>query len=60
MRERERELSDHNVLLCKVRLLGKWTKRRGVVVGARRIRNDKPSEHRYREGYARYLEGKGV
>ena len=34
-------LSDHNVLLCKVRLVGGWIKRREVVVGARRIRSDK-------------------
>ena len=32
--------------------------RRKVVVGARRIRNEKLKEHQYREGYARSLEGK--
>ena len=31
-----------------------------MVVGARRIRNEKMREHRYREGYARSFEGKGV
>ena len=29
-------------------------------VGARTIRNKKLNEHQYREGYAKYLEGKGV
>ena len=31
-----------------------------MVVGARRIRSEKLREHQYREGYARFLEGKGV
>ena len=53
-------LSDHYVVLCKVRLVGTWTRRREVVVGARRIRREKLREHQYREGYARFLEGKGV
>ena len=34
-----RGLSDHYVLLCKVRFVGAWIKRREVVVGARRIRS---------------------
>ena len=55
-----RDLSDHHVLLCKVRLVGAWIKRREVVVGARRIRSEKLREHQYREGYAKSLEGKGV
>ena len=29
-----RDLSDHYVVLCKVRLVGAWIKRREVVVGA--------------------------
>ena len=53
-------LSDHHVVLCKVRLVGVWIKRREVVVGARRIRSEKLREHQYREGYARSLEGKGI
>ena len=51
-----RDLSDHHALLCKVRLVGAWIKRREVMVGARRIKR----ENQYREGYARSLEGKGV
>ena len=53
-------LSDHHVVLCKVRLVGTWIKRRDVVVGARRIRSKKLWEHQYREGYARSPEGKEV
>ena len=55
-----RGLSDLYVVLCKVRLVGAWSKRREVVVGVRRIRSEKLREHQYREGYARSLEGKGV
>ena len=50
--------SNHHVVLCKVRLVGAWIKRRGVVIGARRIRSEKLREHQYREGYTRSLEGK--
>ena len=60
VRGMERGLSDHHVVLCKVRLVGAWIRRREVVVGARRIRNEKLREHPYREGYARFHEGKGV
>ena len=52
-------LSDHYVVLCKVRLIEAWIKRREVV-GARSIRSEKLREHQYRERYARSLEGKGV
>ena len=55
-----RDLSDHHVVLCKVRLVGACIKRREVVVGARRIRNEELREHQYRDGYARSLEGQGV
>ena len=48
------------VVLCKVKLVGTWIKRREVVVGARRIRSEKLREHQYREGSARSLEGKEV
>ena len=54
------DLSDHHVVLCKVRLVGACIKRREVVVGARRIRNEELREHQYRDGYARSLEGQGV
>ena len=53
-------LSDHHVVLCKVRLVGPWIKRREVAVRARRIRSEKLREHLYRDVYARPLEGKGV
>ena len=53
-----RGLSNHYVVLCKVRLVGTWIKRREVVVGARRIRREKLRKRQYREGYARSLERK--
>ena len=34
-------LSDHHVVLCKVRLVRGWKKRREVVDRARRIRSEK-------------------
>ena len=55
-----RGLSDHHVVLCKVRLVGTWIKRRGVVVRVRRIRSEKLRDFQYREGYAISLEEKGV
>ena len=55
-----RGLSDHYVVLCKVRLVGVRIKRREVVVRGRRIRSEKLREHQYRKGYATSLEGKGV
>ena len=51
-----RGLPDHHVILCKVRLVGAWVKRRKVVV--RRIRSENLREHQYKEGYARSLAGK--
>ena len=33
------------VVLCKVRLVGKWIMRREVMVGARRIKSKKLREH---------------
>ena len=54
------ELSNHHVILCKVRLVETSIKRREVVAGARRIRSEKLREHQYREGYARSIDGKGV
>ena len=52
--------SDHYVVLCKIRLVGAWIKRREVLVGAGRSRSEKLREHQYIEGYARSLEVKGV
>ena len=49
------DLSDHPVLLCNVRLVGVWIKRREVRVGARRMKSEKLREDQYREGYARSL-----
>ena len=54
-----RGFSDHHVVLCKVRLVGAWIKRREVLVGARRIRSGKLRKHQYK-GYAMSLEGKGI
>ena len=51
-------LSDHHVVLHKVRLVIAWIKRREVVVMARRIKSEKLTEHQYREGYGRSLKGK--
>ena len=53
-------ISEHYVVLCKVKLVEAWIKRREVVIGARRIRSKKLRKHQYREGYTRSLEGKGV
>ena len=49
---------NHHVVLCKVRLLRSWIKRREVVVGARGIRSEKLRDDWYREGYVRSLQGK--
>ena len=38
-------LTEHYVLLCIVRLVGAWIKKREVVIGARRIRSEKLREH---------------
>ena len=51
VRKMERSLSDHHVVLCKVRLLEVWIKKREVVVGARRIRSEKLREHQYSTGW---------
>ena len=39
--------SDHHVVLCKVRLVGIWVKRREVVNGVRNIRSEKLRENQY-------------
>ena len=36
-----RGLPDHHVVLCKVRLVGPWIRRREMVNGVRRIRSEK-------------------
>ena len=59
-REMGRDLSDQYAVLCKVRLVGAWIKRRDVLDGVMRVRSEKLREHKYREGYARSLEGKRV
>ena len=53
-----RGILDNHVVLCKVRLVGTWIKRREVVDGARSIRSEKLREHQYRKGYAKSLEEK--
>ena len=58
VREMGQGLSDQHAVLCKVRFVLSWTKRRDVVVGTRRIRSKNMVEHQYREGYGRSLEGK--
>ena len=55
-----RGISDHHVVLCKVRLVGTWIKRRDVVNEASRIKSEKLKEHQYREGYAMSLERKRI
>ena len=40
-------LSHHHVVLCKIRLIQTWIKRREVVVGAQRIRSEKLMENQY-------------
>ena len=60
VREMGLDLSDHHVVLCKVRLVGTCIKRREVVVGARRIRSEKLREDWYKEGYGRSFKGKRV
>ena len=50
-----RGLTDHLVVLCKIRLVGAWIKRKEVVAGARRIRSEKLREYQYIEGHARSL-----
>ena len=53
----EWDLSDHHLVLGKVKLVGAWIKRGEVVVGARRIRSKKLIGDQYREGCTRSLEG---
>ena len=48
------------MVLCKVRLVGAWVRKRGMVDGARRIISEKRREDRYREVYTWSLEGKRV
>ena len=44
-----RGISDHHVVLCKLRLVGAWIRRREVVDSARRIRSEKLRDHQYRK-----------
>ena len=50
----------HQVVLCKLRLMGAWIKRREVLNGAKRLRSEKLRKPQYREGYAWFLESKRV
>ena len=50
MRGMGRGLSDHLVVLRKVKLVGAWIERREVLVRARRIRREKLRVHQYSEG----------
>ena len=47
VRGMRRGLSDHHVLLCKVKLVGAWIKNREVVVGVGSIRAVKLRENQY-------------
>ena len=60
VRRMGRGITDHHVVLCKIRLVGARTKRREVVVGKGRIRCENPREDLYIEGYVRFVEGKRV
>ena len=44
-----RGISDHHFVLCKVRLVGTWIKKREVVDRAKRIRSEKLIEHQCRK-----------
>ena len=55
----ERVLSDHHVVLCKVRLVKALIIRREVMAGAKKVRSEKLRGHHYTEDYAS-LEGKEV
>ena len=52
------DLSDHYVVLCKVRLVGTCMKRKEEVDGARRIRSEKLREDQHGKKYTSYLESK--
>ena len=43
-----RGLLDHPVVLCEVRLVGAWIKRREVADGTRMTNSEKLREHQYR------------
>ena len=45
-------LFNHNIVLCKVRLVSIWIKWREVMNGAKGIRSEKMREHQYIEEYA--------
>ena len=58
MREMGRGLSDHHVVLCKVRLVGTLIKIKEEMNEAKRIRSEELKENQYIEGYVRCLENK--
>ena len=55
-----RGLSAYHIVLCKIRLLDTWIKRREEASGVRKIRSKKARKHQYIEGYGRFLESKRV
>ena len=55
-----RGISDHHVVLWKVRLVGTLIKRREVLDRTRKIISEKLREHQYREKYGRSLERKRI
>ena len=56
----ERGLSDHHIILCKVRLRVTWIKKREVGNGDRRNRSEKLRKYQYIQGYAWSFESKRV
>ena len=53
------DLSDHHVVLCKIRLVGAWIKRIKVVVGARRNISEELREFKKCTMYAGFIDLEG-
>ena len=51
-------ISDHHIVMCKVRLVGMWIKRRKVVGGIRKIRSEKLREHNTEKDMLSLLRGR--
>ena len=51
-------MDESSHIICKVRLVGEWIKRKEVVNGAIMIRKEKLRLHQYGEGYAGCLENR--
>ena len=58
VREMGPRLSDHHAVMCKVRLVGTWIRRREGMNWAGNIRSEKLRELLYIEKYGRFLKGK--